>query len=382
VQVADAEHVELWAVGGAVRDLAAGLPVRDLDLAADVDPAALASEVAAAVGAEQQGEARFGTASVHRLGYRLDLAALRTERYARPGALPSVQLGASIEDDLGRRDFTVNATALGVTARRYDEVVDPFDGLADLAGRRLRVLHERAFVDDATRLWRGARYAVRLGLRPDAATAQLIETGGRWLAPVSARRIWNEFERLAAERQIGATLALLDQWGVLTATHPEFQFVLPSRRGIMRRRGPLAPELLLAVLLAPLPEASQSAIATRVGAPRRALQAVADACRLIAASDHDPESLEAVSATGEAGRMAALWLDPSRQRGFQRDLRRWERTAAPLAARELMALGLQGAEVGRALRRLRRARYLGTLTGPADARRLALAPARDEKMDA
>ena len=372
IAAAEVSAADLWAVGGAVRDLAAGLPVRDVDLATAGDPARLAAAVASQVQGQMLTEPRFGTASVRLGDHRLDFTALRTERYARPGALPTVRLGASLEDDLARRDFTVNAFALGLTGRIRDNVVDPFGGLDDLRDRRLRVLHNRSFVDDATRLWRGARYATRLRLRPDPTTATLIAEGGRWLASISARRLWAEYERTAAERRVGAALNLLDRWGVLTATHPGFHLDPAAKQALRGRPGPISSGLLLAVLIAPLNIRVQPAIERRLGAPRAAVRAVADATRLLNTADDDPDTLEALSATDEAARTAALWLGPVPQRQYQRALRRWERTRPPLGAHDLMRLGIaEGPALGRVLRRLRRERYLGTLTGVREARRLA-----------
>lgn len=362
--------MQLWAVGGCVRDLAASLPVRDVDLATSEDPAPLAWSVALAAGGEARIETRFATASVTLDAHRLDFAALRTERYARPGALPAVHLGASIEEDLARRDFTVNAVALGLTAGVHDHIVDPHDGLADLAAGRLRVLHDRSFIDDATRLWRGARYAARLKLRPDPDTARLIETGAHWLAPISARRLWAEFERTAAEPRVGATLTLLEAWGVLAAIDPAFRLDAAAAKALRSRHGPMASEVLLAVLLAPLPAGARAAIADRLGAPRDARRAVRDAARLLDTPDDRPDALRAIEDAGPAGLTAARWLDPPGQERLQRGLRRWRRTASPLSAHELLALGIEeGAALGAMLDHLRRERYLGTLTG-AGARRL------------
>ncbi len=370
VAAAGPSRVQLWAVGGCVRDLAAGLPVRDIDLATSQDPAPLASSVAHAAGGEAHIETRFGTASVQLGDHRLDIAALRTEHYARPGALPVVHLGASIEDDLARRDFTVNAVTLGLTGGIRDRIVDPHGGLADLAARRLRVLHDRSFMDDATRLWRGARYAARLKLRPDPDTARLIETGGRWLAPVSARRLWAEFERTAAEPRIGATLTLLEAWGILAAVDPAFRLDIAAAKALRSRRGPVPSEVLLAVILAPLPIEARTAVAHRVGAPRSAQRAVTDAARLIEAPVERPDTLRALEDVSTAGLTAARWLDPPRQDRLQRELRRWQRTASPLSAHDLLVLGIEeGPALGAMLDRLRRERYLGTLAG-ADVRGL------------
>jgi tRNA nucleotidyltransferase (CCA-adding enzyme) len=350
--------------------LAAGLPVREIDLATSEEPYALAESVALKVGGEAHIEPRFGTASVGLRAHRVDFAALRTEHYARPGALPVVHLDASIEDDLARRDFTVNAFALGLSQEARDRMVDPYGGIADLEARRLRVLHDRSFIDDATRLWRGARYAARLKLRPDLDTASLIEAGSRWLAPISAKRLWAEFERTAAEPRVGATLALLDAWGVLAVVDPAFEVHAAAARALKRRRGPVPAEVLLALLVAPLPDEARAAITRRLGAPGSATRAVADAARLLEASDVSPDMLRTFESVSAAGLTAAQWLDPPGQERLQRGLRRWKRTASPLSARELLALGVEeGPALGALLYRLRREQYLGTLAGAEDARR-------------
>ncbi|MEZ4501147.1 MAG: hypothetical protein R3C39_00770 [Dehalococcoidia bacterium] len=360
----------LWVVGGAVRDYVADVPLRDADLATDLDAGELASEAARRLGGTVSAWPRFGTASIALDVHRVDLATLRRERYPRPGALPVVTLGASIEEDLGRRDFTVNAIALELGRPRG--VVDPFGGLDDLRAQRLRVLHERSFRDDATRLWRGARYAARLDLRPDAETARLIDAGGAWLRSISADRIWAEFERTAAERRPGRVLALLEDWGVLAATHPTLRHGLEARRALGRRRLPLDVACLLAVLLAGEPE--REAAAARLGATTEARRAVEDASRLLAASEgalRDTEVLSGLESTGEAGREAARMLAPESQRRLQRALRRWERTRAHLDAPALERLGVaRGPALGEWLRRLRAERYLGNVGSAAEVRRL------------
>lgn len=381
--VAEARQVELWAVGGAVRDLAAGLRVRDLDLGVGGDAGALAEAVARRTGGIASIEERFGTASVEAAGCRIDLAGLRTETYARPGALPAVRLGATIEEDLARRDFSVNAVALALTGPRTGGVVDPCGGLADLGGRWLRVLHARSFIEDATRLWRGARYAARLGLRPTAETARLIEEGGRWLASISGQRLWAEFERTAEERRILQTLRLLDGWGVLEATCAGFALSEASEQALRRRRAPIPPAMLLAVLLAPLERDVRAAVTGRLHPPRQVARAVEDAARLLEAEAGDLDALERLGGTGEPGRTAARWLEPERQHELQGELRRWERTRAHLDASDVLGLGVRrGPAVGAVLLRLRRERYLGTLAGAAEARRavrlwLAEEPADD-----
>ncbi len=373
--------VELWAVGGAIRDLAAGIEPAELDLACGGDAAALAAATAALLrngGGEAptaQQEPRFATARLELRGQRIDLAALRSERYARPGALPEVRTGVSIEEDLARRDFSANAIALGVTGPRRGELLDPFAGLEDLGARRLRALHADSFRDDATRLWRGARYAAALGLRPEPQTAHWIEDGPRWIARISGRRLWAEFERTAATRRVGAALRLLEAWGVLRGVHPAWSLPPEAARALARRPGPHPPSLLLAVLIAPLAE--RDAIADRLTAPRAVRRAVEHTTRLLAARDRTPDTLATLEGVAGEARLAARWRDPAGQRLLQRDLRRWERTRSPLDAGALLRLGVRrGPALGEWLERLRRERYLGTLRDAASARRAVRARLR------
>lgn len=179
-------------VGGAVRDLLLGRDPRELDVVVEGDVDALATRLGAAAAAHE----RFGTATVTRGDCRWDLAAARAERYARPGALPDVR-PAGIDEDLRRRDVTINAIALQLAGGALRAVEH---ALADLDAGRLRVLHDASFIDDPTRLWRIARYAARLGFELEqhtaALAAQAVAAGA--LATVSGPRIGSEL-RLALQ---------------------------------------------------------------------------------------------------------------------------------------------------------------------------------------
>jgi tRNA nucleotidyltransferase (CCA-adding enzyme) len=153
-----------------VRDLLLGHSPKDLDLVVEGDAAMLASEVARKLSGQALTVSQFGTASVIVEGNRLDIATARKETYARPGALPRV-VASTLWEDLGRRDFTVNAMAVALSASSFGMLVDMHGGQADLRARLVRILHLRSFVDDATRILRAIRYEQRLGFRLEDETA-------------------------------------------------------------------------------------------------------------------------------------------------------------------------------------------------------------------
>ena len=181
----------IWLVGGAVRDALTGGELVDIDL--------VVADGAADLGLDLAHDAliheRFGTAELETGGHRVDVATARTETYPAPGALPEVTLGAAIEEDLGRRDFSLNAMAIAL--HEPERLIDPFGGRSDLDEGRLRVLHERSFLDDPTRALRAARYAARFGFDLDPETAELLRAAD--LGTVSADRVAQEKELSAAE---------------------------------------------------------------------------------------------------------------------------------------------------------------------------------------
>jgi tRNA nucleotidyltransferase (CCA-adding enzyme) len=193
-QIAAESGWHLYLVGGVVRDLllaetrSESLSIVDIDLV--VDGCSQAAEVGAGVklakalqqiypevhldihGTFQtaalvwQQDSAFGTLGI-------DIATARTESYAYPAANPDVS-ASSIDRDLYRRDFTINALAWQLTPSPDPPLLDLFGGLLDLEAKQLRVLHPNSFVDDPTRIFRGARFAVRLGFKFEAQTADYI----------------------------------------------------------------------------------------------------------------------------------------------------------------------------------------------------------------
>lgn len=237
-------------VGGAVRDLLLDRHPRELDVvvegkgdafghAAAQLAGALAAGVGALAGASEH--ERFGTATVEWSVGRIDIATARSERYPAPGALPEVQ-PASLGEDLLRRDFTVNALALSLDGERPGELSHAPHALEDLRAGRLRVLHERSFLDDPTRLWRLARYRARLGFTVEEHTAELARAAVAQGAPltVSGARLGAELRLALAEPDPLAVLAELDRLGLLAALHPRLRFEEPLARRALELLGGVA----------------------------------------------------------------------------------------------------------------------------------------------
>ncbi len=204
----------VYAVGGAVRDVLLGRPVLDLDLAVEDDLAGLAAELGVTV------NERFGTARAVHGDVTIDLARTRRERYPQPGALPVVE-PAGIEEDLRRRDFTVNALAVPLVG---GELLAVDGALADLAAGRLGVLHDASFREDPTRLFRLARYAARLGFGVTPRTEERLAEAlrARLTDTLSPARIGQELRLLAAEPDPVEAFAALRHFRIDATVAPGF----------------------------------------------------------------------------------------------------------------------------------------------------------------
>ena len=225
------ERDELALVGGAVRDLLLGRTPRELDVVLARDAAAFARELAGRLDASATPAAsvtlhdRFGTAMLEWNAGRIDIAERRAESYPAPGALPQVRPGSG-EEDLERRDFTVNAIAVALGGPRRGELTSVAHALEDLDAGRLRVLHERSFIDDPTRLLRMARYRARLGFELEPVTATLatraLQDGA--LMSLSRARVGTELRLALGEAGAAAALDSMAELGVLAALAPGLRF--------------------------------------------------------------------------------------------------------------------------------------------------------------
>jgi len=370
-------HEQIYLVGGAVRDLFLRRPVNDVDLAVEGDAAELAAALADRLGARAVAHARFGTATLELPGgARVDLAATRRETYAYPGALPEVAVGASIEEDLVRRDFSIHAIALHLS-HKAPAVIDPFAGLRDLGRKRIRFLHPASPADDPTRAFRAVRYANRLSFSVPADTRRQIGTAiaqGAFEA-VSGDRLRRELVLVFGEPRRAGAAALLIRLGVDRAV----------AAGLARAAQGVKERVAAAERLAHGREVGWLCyfLAWMGAVPMRALREVADRLGL---SGREGLALGRWAGTRRRLGPGIARLAPSRRRLRATGLLPEEMLAAAalrsgsdrralalLAAREAPELGISGADllargvpqgpaIGRALAATRAAREDGRLT--------------------
>lgn len=205
-------------VGGAVRDLLLRRGNFDLDLVVEGDAIRLARMIAEATHRKITTHPRFQTAKIQWQEWSIDLATARSESYDRPGALPMVKPD-SIANDLFRRDFTINAMAVELSPGRYGDLIDPYRGKDDLRLKLIRILHEKSFIDDATRIWRALRYEQRLDFRLEPDTLRLLNRDRPMLDTISGDRIRHELELVLKEEFPEKTLCRAAELGVLARLH-------------------------------------------------------------------------------------------------------------------------------------------------------------------
>lgn len=225
-ELADQHRVRVYAVGGFVRDLLLGVTNLDVDLVVEGNGIAFARTLARKRHAHVTVHERFGTAVVTLdNGVKFDVATARTERYARPAALPTVTRG-SITEDLSRRDFTINTLAVSLNAPRFGEVVDDYGGRRDLQNKSIRVLHPLSFIEDPTRVFRAVRFEQRLGFHLDEETETLMKEAASMdlVQRLSHARRSKEMILVLSERQPRKLLTRLAEFDLLRGIHPELKW--------------------------------------------------------------------------------------------------------------------------------------------------------------
>ncbi len=364
---AEAIGLQPFLVGGSVRDLLMDRPgIVDLDIALAGAVSGKFDRIASLAGGTVSKRSQFTTAKLCIDDLEVDLAMARAEEYPTPGSLPIVRPG-TLEEDLARRDFSVNAMAVSLSSDDWGDLYDNHTSLADLEQQRLRVLYKGSFRDDPTRILRAARYMSRLHLKPTTETIDELNGSVKYLNEVSPARVRNELERVFAESGPDAAFRSLREWNVLTAIHPSLgepsgswgRFV--ANTGALPRRSQV--NVGYAVLACGLSDAAANGVIVRLEPDSDACRAIRESALLgrMALSDLldcsnsqlarllDPLTASAVLGAslargGESGRRLAEYLECHR------------RLRPNLSGNDLIDLGVhQGPAVGNILERLRSA---------------------------
>ena len=376
---AGAHHgVRLYLVGGTTRDVISGGRPADLDLVYVGEGADFPAAMAEELGGEVVSRSQFGTAKLAVDGIKFDLASARKETYARPGALPEVSTG-SVDDDLARRDFSVNAMAILLQAESFGELLDPFDGKADVNRGIIRVLHPKSFEDDATRILRAVRYVTRLRFRLEEDTERLLNSDLRYMDTISGDRVRHELERCFAEESVADILLEAQRLGVLKAIHPGLN--IDERAlddlSVGQAHDPLA---LLAALLHSAPSEQFPGVIARLSLDGRRARVVTD----VAALRHAFSQLGSGAImrsqvhhllrkvdTGAIEGSAIATADPLVKERLELYMAELRHVRPLLDGNDLMELGVsEGPAVGELLDRLLAARLDGLLSSREDEERL------------
>lgn len=225
--LAEGAGLELYAVGGCARDWALGRESADIDFLLGGDAAPVVEGMVKAYGGSRQKFSPFLTVRYFDAqNRRLDFARFRKEIYAKPAALPTVSEAASAAEDLRRRDFACNAMAVRLDGPERWALLDPYKGMEDIKAGLVRVLHEKSFEDDPTRVYRAARFAGRFGWRLEPRTLELALAAvkGGFPGLLSRERLRNELVKVLNEKDPLPALELLKELGALAFLHPAFAF--------------------------------------------------------------------------------------------------------------------------------------------------------------
>lgn len=320
-------HARVALVGGAVRDAFLGHAPLDLDVVAEGNNVQV---LARAGGFPALYHPAFQNATVtFPDGRNADLVRARRETYPVPGQNPLPQPG-TLEDDLRRRDFAVNALALLVGPDGELALLDEVDGLGELEARVLRPLHARSFHEDASRLVRGARLSARLGFTPDAELLRQVPEALAMAAQTP--RLWAELRLLLSEARPGAAARTLAEWGAGELL-PGVEW-LEALDSMQDAGQPISPQLYAAAALHA--SAEPEALAERMGLGDRPGALLARALSDAYFPDGTPE------------RVLRGLLRPD--------------APVPLTGRDVLALGVPpGRAVGKALAHLARLREGGQI---------------------
>jgi len=366
--------VPAFLVGGFVRDLLLARDDRDLDVVVEGDGIAFAQRLAAAVGGRVKVHGTFLTATVvDPRGFPIDVATARREVYRTPAALPEVE-ASTLEEDLYRRDVTVNTLALRLGPEAGYELIDPFGGQRDLETGTLRALHADSFRDDPTRTLRAVRLEQRLGFRIAPETLQLVAEAlaAGAFDRLSGSRLKAELAKLLGDPVALSGVARLAELGVLRAIDPRLAMDDATTARLHRLIESAVPtwRLVLMALVAGWEEVDLARLADRLllaGEERRLLTGfpprLAAARAALSGEPAPHEVAEALASLSEEEiRLLAAEGDEAVHAWVRRYLEELRPLALAIQGADLVAAGIPpGPRIGEALRETRAARLDGRI---------------------
>jgi tRNA nucleotidyltransferase (CCA-adding enzyme) len=363
-----------YLVGGAVRDLLRDAAPLDLDVAIEGDARSAARAVADRLGCEVREYEGFGTADVILPDELFHFATTREEAYETPGALPRVT-PTSLAEDLRRRDFTVNAMAIGLTGDDVGHLYDPYGGLGDLEGHTIRVLHDGSFRDDPTRLLRAVRYATRLDFTLEPETERLAReaVAGDALSTVSGARIGADLMLVLSEDEVGRAVELIRELEIHSALHPELdpdpELVASAALGAAAIGADRA-VAALAALVESAPEALDlwladlSLTADERDAASRAARVAPRIAMALRERDHSPSELRALLGREPLEALALALALRAPSEAVLRWITSLRGVRLEISGDDLLAAGVpEGPAVGRALEETLRRKLDGAVSG-------------------
>ncbi len=231
-RLADEQGVRAFVVGGYVRDYYLHRPSSDIDVVVVGSGIALAEALGRELHTNVSVFKTFGTAMVRCKGIEVEFVGARRESYTSDSRKPQVEQG-TLEDDQRRRDFTINALAWSLNAESFGELIDPFDGIADLEDCLIRTPCDPdiTFSDDPLRMMRAVRFAAQLGFTIDDETFEAIRRNAQRIKIVSRERIATELHKIVLSPVPSMGFELLDLTGLLELIFPE----MSRLKGVERR---------------------------------------------------------------------------------------------------------------------------------------------------
>ena len=335
--------LKAWVVGGGVRDFYLGKITEDVDLIFDGNQESVAGFCVRTWGGEKHRFSKFGTFRVQLAdGFKLDLARLRKENYPFPGSLPEVHFTTSLKEDLFRRDFTANAWALSISPNTFGKSCDSYGAKKDIDRGLIRILHEKSFLDDPTRMFRAVRFAGRFGWKLAPKTEQLLLKGVEEQYPllISRDRFSRELMKILEEKEIFPIFSLMEKYDLLKFAWPNLSYhpALDKTKDLTLRVG---------VLVLSLKEKGEDFVHT-IRLPKHLSHEIHMAWRV------QQSEMAPLAKLTEYQRSLLELMHP--------DLPSAALTPCFIHGNELQGLGLFGKRISGALSRVRRAQWTGEVS--------------------